>query len=126
MPTFHVRAADGSLHSPAPLPAKPTRSNPAPEPRPALTGRAARRERAAQAAAARPVPPVVVAPSTLYLGQGNTQAARVLNTPAGPITCLYEDASVLAFDKPAGMHSVPGKGEDKQDCLSARVQALFP
>ena len=48
MPTFHVRAADGSLHSPAPLPAKPTRSNPAPEPRPALTGRAARRERAAQ------------------------------------------------------------------------------
>jgi tRNA pseudouridine32 synthase/23S rRNA pseudouridine746 synthase len=69
---------------------------------------------------------VVVAPSTLYLGQGNTQAARVLNTPAGPITCLYEDASVLAFDKPAGMHSVPGKGEDKQDCLSARVQALFP
>nr|WP_027475355.1 RluA family pseudouridine synthase [Curvibacter gracilis] len=50
----------------------------------------------------------------------------MLNTPAGPITCLYEDASVLAFDKPAGMHSVPGKGEDKQDCLSARVQALFP
>ncbi|MDD0837318.1 RluA family pseudouridine synthase [Curvibacter sp. HBC61] len=40
--------------------------------------------------------------------------------------CLYEDESVLAFDKPAGMHSVPGKGEDKQDCLSARAQALFP
>lgn len=122
MPTFHVRAADGSLQAPARQP------TPTPEPRPALTGRAARRERVAQAAAARPVPPVVVAPSTLYLGQGqsNTQAARVLNTPAGPITCLYEDASVLAFDKPAGMHSVPGKGEDKQDCLSARVQALFP
>lgn len=129
MPTFHVRAADGSLQTPASVPAPvPATSpdTPPPEARPALTGRAARRERAAQAAAARATPPAVVAPATLYLGRGNVQAGRTLHSPAGPITCLYEDASVLAFDKPAGMHSVPGKGEDKQDCLSARVQALYP
>jgi tRNA pseudouridine32 synthase/23S rRNA pseudouridine746 synthase len=28
-------------------------------------------------------------------------------------------------DKPAGLLSVPGRGPDKQDCLSARVQAQF-
>lgn len=30
------------------------------------------------------------------------------------------------FDKPAGLLAVPGRGEDKQDCLSARAQAAFP
>jgi tRNA pseudouridine32 synthase/23S rRNA pseudouridine746 synthase len=91
---------------------------------PALTGRAARRERAAQPP---PRQPPGGGPATLYLGEAGHSAARprVLDTPAG-LACLYEDASVLAFDKPAGMHSVPGKGEDKQDCLSARVQSIYP
>ena len=30
------------------------------------------------------------------------------------------------FDKPAGLLAVPGRGEDKQDCLAARAQAEFP
>lgn len=30
------------------------------------------------------------------------------------------------LSKPSGLLSVPGKGADKQDCLSARVQADFP
>ena len=30
------------------------------------------------------------------------------------------------LDKPPGLLSVPGKGEDKQDCLSTRVQAQYP
>ena len=29
------------------------------------------------------------------------------------------------LDKPAGLLCVPGKGEDKQDCLSSRVQQHF-
>lgn len=29
-------------------------------------------------------------------------------------------------DKPAGLLAVPGRGEDKQDCLSARVQREYP
>ena len=32
----------------------------------------------------------------------------------------------MVLNKPAGLLSVPGKGDDKQDCLSARVQAVFP
>ena len=39
---------------------------------------------------------------------------------------LHADAALLAFDKPAGLLSVTGRGADKQDCLSARVQAVFP
>ena len=30
------------------------------------------------------------------------------------------------LDKPAGLLSVPGRGPDNQDCLSARVQRVFP
>jgi len=38
---------------------------------------------------------------------------------------VHQDEALLALDKPAGLLSVPGRGEDKQDCLSARVQAHF-
>lgn len=30
------------------------------------------------------------------------------------------------FDKPSGLLAVPGRGPDKQDCLSARAQAAYP
>jgi len=40
--------------------------------------------------------------------------------------CLYEDAHLLVLVKPSGLLSVPGRGPDKQDCLSARVQAAHP
>ncbi len=42
------------------------------------------------------------------------------------ITLLYQDDALLVLNKPAGLLSVPGRGADKQDCLSARVQAHFP
>jgi tRNA pseudouridine32 synthase/23S rRNA pseudouridine746 synthase len=46
--------------------------------------------------------------------------------PDVPLTVLHEDADVLLVDKPAGLLSVPGKGEHLSDCLLARVQAAFP
>lgn len=39
---------------------------------------------------------------------------------------LYADESMLVLSKPAGLLSVPGRGEDKQDCLSAWAQRQFP
>lgn len=39
---------------------------------------------------------------------------------------LHEDAHLLVLDKPAGLLCVPGRGADKQDCLSARVQRRWP
>ena len=42
------------------------------------------------------------------------------------LTVLHADAALLVLDKPAGLLSVPGRGADKQDCLSARAQAVYP
>ena len=47
----------------------------------------------------------------------------LLPPPPAPV---YADEHLLAFDKPAGVLAVPGRGPDKADCLSARVQAVWP
>lgn len=39
---------------------------------------------------------------------------------------LYKDDYILIVDKPAGLLSVPGRGEAKQDCLISRVQQIYP
>ena len=41
------------------------------------------------------------------------------------MTPLYLDEHLLVLDKPAGLLAVPGRGPDKQDCLSTRAQALW-
>lgn len=46
--------------------------------------------------------------------------------PTGPLVLLHQDHQVVLVDKPAGLLSVPGKGEDLADCLLARLQAVFP
>ena len=48
------------------------------------------------------------------------------NPPEGPLSILYEDAELLAVDKPEGLLSVPGKGPHLADCLLSRVQSVFP
>ncbi|MBK9444018.1 MAG: RluA family pseudouridine synthase [Comamonadaceae bacterium] len=42
------------------------------------------------------------------------------------VAIVYVDNHLLVLDKPAGLLSVPGRGDDKQDCLSARVQRHYP
>ncbi|MDD4881887.1 MAG: RluA family pseudouridine synthase [Gallionellaceae bacterium] len=42
------------------------------------------------------------------------------------MTPIYADDALLVFDKPGGLLAVPGRGPDKQDCLSARAQAAWP
>ncbi len=46
--------------------------------------------------------------------------------PSPPKELLYVDDHLLVLIKPSGLHAVPGRGEDKQDCLSGRAQACFP
>jgi tRNA pseudouridine32 synthase/23S rRNA pseudouridine746 synthase len=45
--------------------------------------------------------------------------------PAG-LDTVYADEHLLVFNKPSGLLSVPGRGADKQDCLSARAQQVYP
>ena len=41
------------------------------------------------------------------------------------VDIVFADNSLLVLHKPPGLLAVPGRGADKQDCLSARVQALY-
>jgi tRNA pseudouridine32 synthase/23S rRNA pseudouridine746 synthase len=47
------------------------------------------------------------------------------DTPPVPFA-HHEDAHLLVLEKPAGLLCVPGRGADKQDCLSARALARWP
>ncbi|WP_085310678.1 RluA family pseudouridine synthase [Planktotalea arctica] len=46
--------------------------------------------------------------------------------PQDPLDILHDDHQLLIVNKPAGLLSVPGKGEHLADCLLTRVQAVFP
>jgi tRNA pseudouridine32 synthase/23S rRNA pseudouridine746 synthase len=50
--------------------------------------------------------------------------AEPLSAASG-LAVVYVDDACVVLNKPSGMLSVPGRGPDKQDCLSSRVQALF-
>ena len=41
------------------------------------------------------------------------------------LNCVYEDEHLLVLDKPSGLLCVPGRGPDKQDCLSLRALRHF-
>lgn len=59
-------------------------------------------------------------PSTLI-----PRPLRRIAVPAG-LRVLHADESLLVLDKPAGLLSVPGRGPENADCLSARVQTRYP
>jgi tRNA pseudouridine32 synthase / 23S rRNA pseudouridine746 synthase len=46
--------------------------------------------------------------------------------PIDELAVLHVDAALLVVRKPAGLLSVPGRGEERQDCVLRRVQALYP
>ena len=39
---------------------------------------------------------------------------------------IHIDDDLIIVDKPAGLLSVPGRGEDKKDCLISRIQKAYP
>jgi tRNA pseudouridine32 synthase/23S rRNA pseudouridine746 synthase len=48
-----------------------------------------------------------------------------IHTLSLDLDIIYQDASLIVVNKPAGLLAVPGRGADKQDCLASRVQAEF-
>ena len=44
--------------------------------------------------------------------------------PDVPLDIIHHDHELLVVNKPAGLLSVPGKGEHLADCLMARIQAI--
>ncbi|MDP3538254.1 MAG: pseudouridine synthase [Azonexus sp.] len=45
--------------------------------------------------------------------------------PDTGLSIVFVDDSLVIVDKPAGLLSVPGRGEGMHDCLASRVQAEF-
>jgi len=39
---------------------------------------------------------------------------------------LFQDEYLIALNKPSGLLSVPGRGDDKKDCMLSRLQLEFP
>jgi tRNA pseudouridine32 synthase/23S rRNA pseudouridine746 synthase len=57
--------------------------------------------------------------------------SRDVPTPHAPwdehhVNVVFVDAHLIVLDKPSGLLSVPGRGPDNADCLSARAQAHWP
>lgn len=46
--------------------------------------------------------------------------------PQDPLEIVYIDEALIAVNKPSGLLSVPGRGDERQDCLIHRIQTDFP
>jgi tRNA pseudouridine32 synthase/23S rRNA pseudouridine746 synthase len=53
-------------------------------------------------------------------------APHFSGNPLLKLDVVYADEHLLVLNKPTGLLSVPGRGEDKQDCLIARAQQTWP
>ena len=54
------------------------------------------------------------------------QPSRLAQATAGDgFHLIHADDSLLVLNKPSSLLAVPGRGEDKQDCLSRRVQGCY-
>jgi len=60
------------------------------------------------------------------LSDPDRNPAFAYRPPDDPLDLIHEDHSLLIVNKPAGLLSVPGKGEHLADCLMSRLQAAFP
>lgn len=45
--------------------------------------------------------------------------------PHSKLNILFEDEFLLVVNKPSGLLSVPGRGDDKQDCLISRLRPKY-
>lgn len=52
--------------------------------------------------------------------------AFIYSPPDDPLDIIHEDHELILVNKPAGLLSVPGKGEHLADCLIARLTTAFP
>lgn len=46
--------------------------------------------------------------------------------PHTSLDIVFEDEFLLILNKPSGLLSVPGRGDDKKDCLISRVKSEYP
>lgn len=59
-------------------------------------------------------------------GMHPTDDSRPGSRPLPDLDLLHVDAALVVVRKPAGLLSVPGRGPERADCVSARVQQRLP
>jgi len=52
--------------------------------------------------------------------------SSIIYVPPSGLELIYADAALVVAVKPAGLLSVPGRGDHLADCLASRVQARYP
>jgi tRNA pseudouridine32 synthase / 23S rRNA pseudouridine746 synthase len=57
---------------------------------------------------------------------GHRMNEFIYTPPNAPLVVLYSDDHIVVADKPSGLLSVPGKGEDRDDCFINRLRDVFP
>ena len=55
----------------------------------------------------------------------DSRCGFVLDAMLG-LRVVWRDEHIIVVEKPAGLLSVPGRGEGKSDCVSSRVRTLYP
>lgn len=50
----------------------------------------------------------------------------VYSPPDSPLDVLHHDSQIAVVNKPSGLLSVPGRGEDRADCMIERLRGPFP
>jgi tRNA pseudouridine32 synthase/23S rRNA pseudouridine746 synthase len=65
-------------------------------------------------------------PLPISIDSAQLNPLSTYSPPAGKLELIHTDEALLVVNKPAGLLAVPGRGADKQDCLSARLQQQFP
>jgi tRNA pseudouridine32 synthase / 23S rRNA pseudouridine746 synthase len=46
--------------------------------------------------------------------------------PDAPLHVMFHDNAIVVAEKPTGLLSVPGRGDDRADCLISRLHERFP
>lgn len=51
---------------------------------------------------------------------------KSIHTPSPGLDLIYRDAALIVVNKPPGLLSVPGRGANKMDSLTTKIQKEFP
>ncbi len=60
-----------------------------------------------------------------YYGPCDEKCRPLLSHMLG-LDIIYQDEAIVVVEKPSGLLSVPGRGEDNKDSVETRLSALFP
>ena len=70
--------------------------------------------------------PALCTPKLASDNHGRASSADQKRQQAAALHIVHADNEFVVVNKPSGLLSVPGKGEDNQDCVVARIKALYP